>query len=184
MSTITNHKLSEFINAFKGGLRPNRFTMFFSPDIAPLTTILSKLKSDADPHPGFFIRAASLPQVTTTPIELPYRGRVYKIPGQRTFATWEITVLDDTNNLWAVFMNWANTIQSNVDNTTAAATTWASLMCNATVQQLNFNGVKEKEITLFKTWPSEISEVKLSQDDPESLCSFNVKLEYQYISDF
>lgn len=178
-----NHKLSDFITAFNGGLRPNRFTMFFTPTTA-LATTLAKLQASATTHPGFFIRAASLPAVTTTPIELPYRGRNYKIPGQRTFATWPITILDDTNNLWEVFMNWANLIQSNTDNTTLATTNWDDLMCDATVQQLNFNGEVEKEVTLFKSWPSEIGEVRLSQDDPESLSSFNVNLEYQYISDF
>ena len=41
----------------------------------------------------FFIKAAQLPASTIGFIEVPYKGRKVKRPGDRTFAEWTLTVL-------------------------------------------------------------------------------------------
>ena len=50
------------------------------------------------------------------------------------------------------------------------------------VDQLQFNGANSKQMTLNRAWPAEVGEMRFSQDDQETLCTFNVTLEYQYIS--
>lgn len=176
-----SHSLSTFITAFNGGLRPNRFIVE-APTIAGSFT--------------FHCRAASLPTVTTSVISLPYRGRIYKIPGQRTFGTWSVTILDDAGAgqgsnapgnsvIWDKIMAWTDLIQSNTANTTDAdADDMEEYMYPIIVKQLNFNGNEEKKVVLHNAWPSVVGEIRFSQDDAESLCSFNVDFEYQYVSSY
>ena len=40
---------------------------------------------------GFLCKAASLPASTIAPIEVPYRGRKLKLPGDREYAEWSLT---------------------------------------------------------------------------------------------
>lgn len=167
-----NHSLSEFIGGFNGGLRTNRF-LVNSPKIG---------------DQPFHIRAASLPAVNTTVLQIPHRGRQFKMPGQRTYESWTITVLDDTgnNNLWIKFYDWANTIQNHVSNTSNASNLdFTDQMTTFTVKQLNFNGdATTKTVVLNRAWPSNIGEIRFSADDAESLSSFTVQLEYQYIESY
>jgi hypothetical protein len=168
-----NHTITEFINGFNGGLRTNRF-------------VVNSPKIGGDKP--FHIRAASLPAVSTSVIQVPHRGRVFKMPGQRSYAPWSITVLDDTgtNALWKTFYNWANVIQNHVSNTSGATNLdFTDQMSPFTIKQYNFNGnVPTKTVVLNRAWPSEVGEIRLSADDAESLSSFTVQLEYQYIDSY
>lgn len=162
--------ISDFVNAFNGGMRPNRFVINM-PKIGG--------------NRPFHIRSASLPAASTSVLQIPYRGRVFKMPGNRTFGSWIITVLDDTEpqNLWKNFHTWANEIQNHVTNISYGGD-FTGVMSNATIQHLNMNGVAQKTVVLNRCWPSEVGEVRLSMDDNESLSTFNVTLEYQYIQSF
>ena len=82
---MARNNISDFAGKFlKGGIRPSLFAVqgnfpFFGQDAsAPL-----------------LIKAAQLPASTLGTIEVPYRGRKIKVPGDRTFAEWQITVLAD-----------------------------------------------------------------------------------------
>ena len=44
----------------------------------------------------FTVRAANLPASQVGVIEVPFRGRVLKIAGDRTFEPWTITVQNDS----------------------------------------------------------------------------------------
>lgn len=167
-----SQSITDFIGGFNGGLRTNRF-LVNSP----------KIGGDRP----FHIRAASLPPVNTAVLQIPHRGRVFKMPGQRTYEPWSITVLDDTGtNLWKVFYDWAQQIQNHVSNTTTATNLdFTGLMSNFTIKQLGFNGnVTTKQVVLNRAWPSNIGEIRFSADDAESLSSFTVQLEYQYIESY
>ena len=59
----------------------------------------------------FLVKAAALPASTIAPIDVPFRGRILKIAGDRTFETWTITVINDTDfSLRSAFEKWMNTI--------------------------------------------------------------------------
>lgn len=168
-----SQSLSNFIGGFNGGLRTNRF-------------IVNSPKISGDQP--FHIRAASLPAVNTTVLQIPHRGRVFKMPGQRTYEPWTITVLDDTanKNFWRTFYDWANTIQNHVSNQSNASNfDFTDQMTTFTVKQLDFNGNNmTKQVVLNRVWPSNIGEIRFSADEAESLSSFTVQLEYQYIESY
>ena len=43
----------------------------------------------------FLCRSAGIPASTIGTVEVPFRGRVIKLPGDRTFESWTITVMAD-----------------------------------------------------------------------------------------
>ena len=45
----------------------------------------------------FLVKGANLPASNIAPISVPFRGRELKIAGERTFDTWTVTVINDSN---------------------------------------------------------------------------------------
>ena len=69
----------------------------------------------------FTVRAANLPATQLGIVEVPYRGRVLKIAGDRTFEPWTITIMNDKNVvLRYAFEQWAQSIQEYTQNVTTA----------------------------------------------------------------
>ena len=103
------------INDFKaklagGGARANQFkvTMPF-PGYAQVGGEIEDL--------AFLCTATSIPAMEIGNINVPFRGRQIKIAGDRTFASWSITVLNDTNfKLRNAFERWSNGINNMTDN--------------------------------------------------------------------
>ena len=75
----TTSNIETFRQNFSGGTRPNRFRV-------------SGAKVDDAP---FLVKATSMPAATVGIIPVPYRGRILKIPGDRLYAEWAITIIDD-----------------------------------------------------------------------------------------
>jgi len=68
----------------------------------------------------FTVRAANLPSSQMGVVEVPFRGRVLKIAGDRTFEPWTITIMNDTGfSLRGAFENWFNNIQAANENFTS-----------------------------------------------------------------
>ena len=83
----------------------------------------------------FLVKAAALPSSTVAPIDIPFRGRILKIAGDRTFETWTITVMNDTSfNIRSAFEKWMNFINK-LDNGTGE-TDPALYQVDAKVHQL------------------------------------------------
>ena len=74
-----------------GGARPNLFEVELAfPDGEGSPVAVNEVVENA----RFLVKAAALPSSTIAPIEIPFRGRILKIAGDRTFETWTITVLN------------------------------------------------------------------------------------------
>ena len=89
LRTITNFK-----SALRGGgARPNLFEV----DITgwPGSENMGDFGNDAKEEFQFLCKAAALPASNITPIEIPFRGRTLKVAGDRTFDTWNITIIND-----------------------------------------------------------------------------------------
>ena len=102
------------INDFKaklagGGARANQFkvTMPF-PGYSQVGGEIEEL--------AFLCKITQLPAMTVGPITVPFRGRQIKIAGDRTYADWTISVLNDTNfKLRNAFERWSNGINNATD---------------------------------------------------------------------
>ena len=101
------------INDFKaklagGGARANQFkvTMPF-PGYAQVGGEIEDL--------AFLCKATSLPGMSVGSISVPFRGRNIKIAGDRTIATWSVTLLNDTDfKLRNAFERWQKWYQQYV----------------------------------------------------------------------
>ena len=107
-NTTPLRTISDFKSRLSGGgARPNLFEveLAFPDAVAIDNDILQKAR--------FLVKAAALPASNIAPIEIPFRGRILKIAGDRTFETWTITVLNDTAFvIRSDFEKWMNVINS------------------------------------------------------------------------
>jgi hypothetical protein len=144
----------------------------------------------------FLIKTAALPASNLTTIAVPFRGRTLKIAGDRTFDTWNITVLNDTNfRLRNAFEKWSNYINRHDDN--SGVITPASYQREIVVHQLS-RGIAStnptadkapatgssipilKSYKLYGCYPSAVDAIPLSYETTDTIEEFNVTFEVQW----
>ena len=182
------------LDAFKGrmvggGARPNLFEceMYFPDDAVPTTTS----KDDLSDKVRFLVKAAQLPASTVTNIDVPFRGRFLKIAGNRTYANWTITVINDIDfNIRTAFERWSNLINKHEDN--AGLTNPADYQQPMIVRQLGRAGVNgpspitDANIPVLKmyqfngAYPVNISEIGLDYATGDAIEEFTVEMAYQW----
>ena len=117
----------------------------------------------------YLAKTASIPGSTITPVELNYFGRIVKFPGQKEFADWETTVLNDEDFGIRRFMEaWHELIVGNATNR-ASADNPADLVTDARVIHYSKSGQPIREYVMVGAWPTEIPAMDLGWDtaDPE-----------------
>ena len=165
------------INDFKsklagGGARNNQFkvTMPF-PGYAQVGGEIEDL--------AFLCTATSIPAMTIGQVVVPFRGRQIKIAGDRTFATWSVTVLNDTNfKLRNAFERWQNGINNMTDG--EGLTNPVDYQVDVFVDQLDRNGNTLKSYTLRGAFPTEIASIPLNYETNDAIEDFDVTFQYQY----
>ena len=140
----------------------------------------------------FTVRAANLPSSQIGVIEVPFRGRVLKIAGDRTFEPWTITVQNDSNfALRNAFEIWASSIQAYNENFTSAAGLGdqddsSGYFADMSVHQLARDvkdGEKPKVLKSYKfynVFPSNIAAIDLDYGNNDAIEEFTVELQTQY----
>ena len=142
----------------------------------------------------FLCKAAQLPASTVAPINVPFRGRILKVAGDRTFAEWVVTIINDEDfTLRTAFEKWSNVMTNLVDNT--GVTNPTSYMTSANVKQLGrgykafsgdtTTGGKHSVLRRYKfwdIWPSEVSAIELSYDSTDTIEEFTVTFQVQYFT--
>ena len=129
-----------------GGARANLFEVVLTfPDAAkPAQDVLEKAR--------FLVKGANLPASNVAQIEVPFRGRVLKIAGDRTFDSWTVTVINDTDfAIRSAFERWSNTINRLSDNT--GLTNPADYQADAYVYQLDRDGSTLRSYRFYDTFP-------------------------------
>ena len=185
--TIDDFKAS-VVNDFA---RPNLFQVDLN---FPATLGIS---SDLSTFGNFTVRAANLPASQIGVVEVPFRGRVLKIAGDRTFEPWTITVMNDSGfNMRNAFELWANSIQAANENFTAAgtlgdATDSTGYFADMLVHQLSRDIKSDSEspkITksykFYNVFPSNISAIDLDFGNNDAIEEFTVELQTQYWTPF
>ena len=125
------------------------------------------------------VKAANLPASNITPIDIPFRGRILKIAGDRTFDTWTITVLNDTDfAIRSAFEKWMNTINKLSDNT--GLNDPSSYQADAYVHQLDRNGQTLRTYHFYDLFPTNISAIDLSYDTTDTIQEFTVEMQVHW----
>ena len=165
------------INDFKaklagGGARANQFkvTMPF-PGYAQVGGEIEDL--------AFLCTSTTIPAMSVGNINVPFRGRQIKIAGDRTFADWSITVLNDTNfKLRNAFERWQNGINNMSDN--EGLTNPVDYQVDAFVDHLDRNGNTVKSYTLRGVFPTVVAPIELTYDEQTAIEQFDVTFNYQF----
>ena len=155
-----------------GGARANLFEVVLTfPDTAqPDSAVLDKAR--------FLVKGANLPASNVAQIEVPFRGRVLKIAGDRTFDSWTVTVINDTDfAIRSAFERWSNTINRLSDNT--GLTNPADYQADAYVYQLDRDGSTLRSYRFYDTFPTQVGPIELSYD-AQGVQEFTVELQVQY----
>jgi hypothetical protein len=128
---------------------------------------------------AFLCTATSIPAMDIGNINVPFRGRQIKIAGDRTFASWSITVLNDTNfKLRNAFERWQNGINNMTDN--EGLSNPVDYQVDVFVDQLDRNGNTLKSYTLRGAYPVGIAAIPLNYETNNAVEDFDVTFEYQY----
>jgi len=181
-----NKTISQFKSALiGGGARSNLFEV-------ELPNFPSDISWDADSF-RFMCKAASMPAQTITSIDIPFRGRTFKVAGDRSVDTWSVTVINDEGfSLRNAFEQWSELI-AKLDNN-LGATDPSAYMVNAKVFQLGRGSVVSsqdntgssnvvlKEYEFIDIFPTEISSIDLSYDNVDTIEEFTVTFQVQSFS--
>ena len=128
---------------------------------------------------SFMCRAANLPASTVTTLEVPFRGRILKVGGDRTFAEWTVTVLNDTGfEIRDAMERWMNGINAHSANT--GLTNPADYQVDLVVEQLDRDESVIKRYNFRGAFPEAITEITLSYDQGTEIETFDVTFAYQY----
>ena len=182
-STRENKTISNFKSALiGGGARPNLFEV-------ELTTLPNGVEWDADKF-RYMCKASSLPASNIAAIDVPFRGRIFKVAGDRTIETWSVTIINDEDfKLRNAFEQWMEQI-AKLDNN-LGATLPESYMTNARVFQLGRGSVPSsknsdgnnnsvlKEYEFIDIFPTTISAIDLSYDSSDAIEEFTVDFNVQ-----
>jgi hypothetical protein len=182
-TTRENKTISQFKSALVGGgARPNLFEV-------ELTTLPGGIAWDADNF-RFMCKAAALPAQNVASIDVPFRGRIFKVAGDRTIDTWTVTIINDEGFLLRnAFEEWSNLIADL--GTNIGATDPGAYMTNAKVYQLgrgssassqdntgNANAVL-KEYEFIDIFPTNVAQIDLSYDSSDTIEEFTVEFQVQ-----
>ena len=173
-NNIPLRKISDFKSKLTGGgARPNLFEveLAFPNAVGVENDVLQKSR--------FLVKAAALPSSTVAPIEIPFRGRILKIAGDRTFETWTITVLNDTDFvIRSAFEKWMNVINKLDDGTGLQSPD--SYQKDAMVHQLDRDGGILRSYKFWDIWPSNISTIDLNYETTDTLEEFTVEMQVHF----
>jgi len=193
----TLRTITEFKSALVGGgARPNLFEVSIPkfPTAAGDNTWKSSPGDEVEIF-TFLCKAAALPASNVAPVDVPFRGRILKVAGERTFDTWTVTVINDENfKLRTAFERWMNGISSLT--TATGASSPSSYMTDAYVYQLGRGGgTKEsskastaaggtikplRSYRFYDIFPTNISQIDLSYDTTDTLEEYTVEFQVQY----
>jgi hypothetical protein len=156
-----------------GGARPNLFEveLAFPSAVAIDNDVLQKAR--------FLVKAAALPASTIANIDIPFRGRILKIAGDRTFETWTITVINDVDfSIRSAFEKWMNAINKMTDGT--GLTNPVDYQKDAIVKQLDRDGSLLRSYKFWDIFPTNISTIDLSYETTDTIQEFTVELQVHY----
>ena len=180
VNTIPLRTISDFKSKLKGGgARPNLFEVELTfPSIVGVQD-----ENEVIENSRFLVKAANLPASTVANIDIPFRGRILKIAGDRTFETWTITVINDTSfSIRSAFEKWMNTINKLNDGT--GETDPALYQVDAKVHQLDREGRTLRKYVFKDVFPTNISAIDLSYETTDTFQEFTVEMQVHFYEAF
>ena len=182
-TTRENKTISQFKSQLiGGGARPNLFEV-------ELTTLPAGIAWPADNF-RYMCKAAQLPASVIANIDIPFRGRIFKVAGDRTIEPWSITIINDEDfRIRKAMEEWVDLIAKLENN--LGATDPSAYMVNAKVFQLGRGSTPSsknnagdrnavlREYEFIDIFPTNVSSIDLSYDSSDTIDEFVVDFQVQ-----
>ena len=181
LKTIDNFKSK----LAQGGARSNLFAI----DLPELPTGVKEALKGGSPefkwekaskeNLQLMCKAAQFPASNVGTVEVPFRGKVLKVAGDRIVDTWTITIINDESYYIRYIMESWMQVMNNYN--TAEGTSKISgneIFTDAFVYQLDRSGTKSgAAYKFYDIWPSNISDIALSYDSTDTIEEFTVEFQ-------
>ena len=154
-----------------GGARNSLFQVTISNPANPI----------GDIQVPFLTKNAQIPESVETEIELHYFGRPIKVAGNRTYAAWETTIINDED--FAIrhgleqWMDQINSAESNLRSFGSASP--LLYKSQAQVTQFSKTGVPIRVYEFVGVWPSTIGAIELAWE-ADTVEEYPVTFTYDY----
>ena len=177
------------LTSFKGkigyGIRPNLFMVQVTNLEENLNESDKVSGSDADFT--FLCRSAGIPASTIGTVEVPFRGRVIKLPGDRTFESWTITVMaDEDMSVRGYFEKWMEKLNKH-ENGAGYTDKFASTLRvsqlargTATTTALKDPHSVVRSYDFYNAFPTNIAQIDLSYDNNNTIAEYTVEFQYDW----
>lgn len=141
--------------------------------------LLNPIDAAGDAKVPFMVQAAALPESTLGMIEVPYFGRKIKVAGDRTFAEWTVTVINDEDFLIRNAMeNWLNAINSHESNRRLNV----SYKSQAQITQYAKSGEPLRVYNFNGLFPTAVSPIQMDWNTTDQIETFDVTFQYDWWS--
>ena len=127
---------------------------------------------------AFMCEGAQLPASNVGTIVIPFRGRQLKVAGDRTFDSWNVTIINDVEmKVRNEMERWMNAIANHAD--AGGVQNPELYFADLKVEQFDRDESVVKTYTFKDAWPSAISPIELSYSD-DNIERFTIEWQYQY----
>ena len=147
------------------------------------------------------MKTAQLPASTIGTIDVPFRGRMLKVAGDRTFEPWSVTVVNDGQfGIRKAFETWSRGINALTENVSQLGygddnpgycvdlevfqLGRDQQKPNKTPQSMTAQGRDGMEVIrgykFYDAWPSSLSAIDLSYESNDQIEEFTVEFQYNY----
>ena len=167
-----------------GGARPNLFDI-------ELTKVPFALNWNSEKF-EFLAKATALPAQNIAAIDVPFRGRTFKVAGDRTIDNWTVTVINDEDfGIRNALEQWTQGIANLEDN--MGATSPEAYMSDAKVFQLGRGdqvaskgpgGTDRSVLKVYQfvsIFPVTVGDIALSYESGDTIEEFDVEFAVQSI---
>lgn len=159
----------------QGGVRPALFEVYL--------TIPTFVAADtgSDSKFRFTCRGAQLPAAQLGTVEVPYFGRTIKFAGDRTFADWTVTVMNDEDFLVrSMFEKWSNELNKLQANVRKAYQSENDYKATMNVIQYSKDGKVIRGYDIIGAYPSTVDAIDLNWETTNQIETFGVTFAYDY----
>jgi hypothetical protein len=173
---MTTFNVERFKSALtNGGARPNQFAVQLSFPTYVTGAALAVARAP------FLVSVAELPGQTVNPAIVQYRGREVKFVGDRVYAPWTITVLNDAEmSIRTAMEQWMGGMEDYASKFGRLQP--SEYQRDAQVFQLDRNGNALKSYNIINAFPVDLSPVALDFGANDQISSFTVTFQYQHFT--
>lgn len=163
--------IGDFLANFQGGgYRPNRYNVVLTFPAGVPNALAAAVKT------GFTCKAAAIPSSNMGVAEVPFMGRQAKIPGDKVWDDWNVSIMIDTDFATRdVFETWHDLILGFRNNTAAPGfANPVNAFATAQVQALDRYDNVVKVYQVEGMWPTTVGEIQLGYDQNDQVAEFPV----------